>query len=205
MPTVAVPPMTQQYKPFAKTAIDPISVLDPFHNLTMRNNEYTEVMSNTPALRNTLKKSPPIEKKNSEITFLGNWDVANQENKLSSIEVNSMSMLIGSYKKEIRRIKDRVPTLLESSAHVFSHVSRKLYKLPFQNCAVEINSDETIKFTLSFANDRLLMLTKHINADKVGLTKDQVMYSFFINRKLIASDVTNLEVFAKNFEGYVSI
>lgn len=199
-------PMTQQYKPFAKAAIEHVSIFDSFQNLTMRNNEYMDViMSNTLALQNTLRKPSPIERKINEMTFLGNWDITNQENKLSSLEVNSMSMLISSYKKEIQRVKDRFSSLLESSGHIFSHVSRKLYKLPFQNCAVEVSSDETMKFTLSFANDRLLMLTKHINPEKIGLSKDQIMYSFFINRKLIASDVTNLEVFTKNFKGYVSI
>jgi len=207
MPVVAdLPPMTQSYKPFTKAAIEYVSPLDSFRNLTMRNSEYMEViMLSLSAIQNTKKKESSIEKKMSDMTFLGNWNITNQENKLSSVEVNSMSMLIGSYKKEINRLKGKVPTQIEATGHIFSHVSRKLYKLPFQNCAVEVNSSDTMKFTLSFANEKLLMLTKHINPEKIGLAKDQIMYSFFINRKLIASDVANLEVFTKNFKGYISI
>ena len=205
MPVVAdLPPMTQQYKPFTKAAIEHVS--DSFRNLTMRNNEYMEVvMLSSLAPQNTLKKASAIEKGMHDMTFLGNWNIANRENELSPAEVNSMSMLIGSYKKEISRLKSKVPTQIEATGHIFSHVSRKLYKLPFQNCAVEVNSSDTMKFTLSFASDKLLMLTKHINPQKIGLTKDQIMYSFFINSKLIASDVANLEVFTKNFKGYISI
>jgi len=207
MPIVAdLPPMTQQYKPFTKAAIEHVSGLGPFRNLTMRNNEYMEVvLLSSLAFQNTVRKASAIDKGMHDMTFLGNLNIANQENKLSSAEVNSMSMLIGSYKKEISRLKSKVPTQIEATGHIFSHVSRKLYKLPFQNCAVEVNSSDTMKFTLSFANDKLLMLTKHINPEKIGLAKDQIMYSFFINRKLIASDVANLEVFTKNFKGYISI
>jgi hypothetical protein len=204
MPIVAeLPPMTQQYKPYAKAAIEHVSVFDSFHNVTMRNNEYMQFIILHPLLiQNALKKEPAIEKRVNDATFISNWDITNQENSLSPSEVNSMSLLNGSYKKEILRLKNKVS---ESSGHIFSQVSRKLYKLPFQNCAVEINSDESMKFTLSFANDRLLMVTKYNKPEEMNIGKDQIMYSFFINRKLIASDVANLEVFTKNFKGYISI
>ena len=116
-----------------------------------------------------------------------------------------MSLLIGSYKKEVNRVKNKNNKAIEISEHIFSYVSKRLYKLPFQNCAVEISSDESMKFTLSFSNDRLLMITKSNNFEDLGIAKDQVIYSFFINRKLIASDVANLEIFTKNFKGYISL
>jgi len=206
MPIVAdLPPMTQQYKPYAKAAIEQITVFDSFHNLTMRNNEYSQAILLQPLLiQNTYKKYQTIEKRVNDVTLINNWDITNQENSLSPSEVNSMSLLNGSYKKEILRTK-KMSDSFEQSRRTFSQVSRKLYKLPFQNCAVEINSDESMKFTLSFANDKLLMITRYNNPEKIGIDKNQIMYSFFINRKLIASDVANLEVFTKNFKGYISI
>lgn len=206
MPIVAdLPPMTQQYKPYAKAAIEQVTVMDSFHNLTMRNNEYSQAIFLQPLLiQNTYKKNQTIEKRVNDVTLINNWDITNQENSLSPSEVNSMSLLNGSYKKEILRTK-KMSDAFEQSRRTFSQVSRKLYKLPFQNCAVEINSDESMKFTLSFANDKLLMITSYNNPEKIGIDKSQIMYSFFINRKLIASDVANLEVFTKNFKGYISI
>src|SRR5690606_4099461 len=109
------------------------------------------------------------------------------------------------YKREVKRLKSKNPKAIEISEHIFSFVSKKLYKLPFEKCAVEINSDESMKFTLSFSNDKLLMITKRNNFEDFGISKDQAIYSFFINRKLISSDVANLETFTENFKGYISL
>lgn len=207
IPVIAdIPPITKQYKPFTKEAIEHVFVSDAFQSHTMRLNDYLTFTHLYPI--GTFRPSkiiPSIEKRFNEITFLGIWDITNQENRLSPSEVNSMSMLNGSYKKEIIRIRNKFPELLESSAHIFSQVSRKLYKLHFLNCAVEINSNQSMKFTLSFDNDRLLMITKYSDSETMDIAKGQIIYSFFINRKLIASDVANLEVFTKNFKGYISL
>lgn len=207
MPIVAdLPPMTQQYKPYSKAVNEQISLFDPFQNITMGSNEYLQViLLNSLLINNSFKKDLTIVRRVYDVTFISNWDHTNQENSLSTSEVNSMSLLIGSYKKEIFRLKKKVSKSFDPSGVIFSQVSKKLYKLPFQNCAIEINSDESMKFTLSFANDKLLMITTYNKPEKLGIAKDQIMYSFFINRKLIASDVADLEVFTKNFKRYISI
>jgi hypothetical protein len=99
MPVLAdLPPMTQQYKPYAKAAIEQIAVFDSFNNMTMRNNEYLEVIMRNPLLiQNTIKRDAKIVRRFNEVTFISNWDFTNQENNLSPSEVNSMSLLNGSY------------------------------------------------------------------------------------------------------------
>lgn len=207
MPIVAdLPQITQQYKPYAQPAIELVSEIIPSHKLTMRNNEYLGVIELNPHIFKTQKKkTETIQKSVNNLTFFGNLDIDNDENLLPLTEVTCMSLLRDSYKKEVNRLKNKNQKAIEVSEHIFSSVSKRLYKLPFEKCAVEINSDESMKFTLSFSNDKLLMITKSNNFEDLGMTRDQVIYSFFINRKLIASDVTNLETFTKNFKGYISL
>jgi len=202
MPLVADIPITQQYKGHIKSNIELVLLTQQIKNVEDLDFDRGFISF---SYYDSLKKLNPIKKKVNEMTFLGSWDESEDEDKLTSKDVKSMSLLIGSYKKEVQRIKDNNHMVLDSVVKTFSYVSRKLYKLPIQNCAVEINSNETMKFTLLFSNDRLVMLTKKINIDGDVTSKDQIMYSFFINRKLIASDVTNLKVFTKNFKEYVSI
>ncbi|WP_209332330.1 hypothetical protein [Lunatimonas salinarum] len=172
----------------------------------MRKNEYWDIPAFNPYFSNpNLKKPPVIEEKINNITLLGNSYLGNNENALTDSEINSMSLLFGSYKREINRLRSKNYPLSKDIESMFSSVSKRLYKLPFEKCAVEINSDDSMKFTLSFSNDKLLMISKSSNFEDLGMSKDQVIYSFFINRKLISSDVTNLETFTKNFKGYLSL
>jgi hypothetical protein len=207
MPIVAeLPPITQEYKNYAHPDVEISSDMTSSHKLKMRSNEYLEFFDlNQQLFKTYLKKIQVIEKKANDLTFFGSLDVKNEDNTLTSSEVNSISLLIGSYKREVNRLKNKNQKVIEISEHIFYSVNRKLYKLPFEKCAVEINSDESMKFTLSFSNDRILMITKSNNFEILGISRDQVVYSFFINRKLISSDVTNLETFTKNFKGYISI
>lgn len=201
-----LPPITQQNNPYARHAIEIVTQLDSPYKLTMRKNEYMEVPVSNPYFFNpNLKKARVIEERINNTTLLGNSDLRYNENVLSDSEINSMSLLFGSYKREVSRLKNKNYSISKISENIFSSVSRRLYKLPFEKCAVEISSDESMKFTLSFSNDRLLMITKSNNFEDMGMARDQVIYSFFINRKLIASDVTNLETFTKNFKGYISL
>lgn len=207
MPVADMPIITQQYNLNTKPAIEQVCVLDP-HNFTMRNYDYEEIIASNPVP--SQKENNPIwhfviDKSENEITLLGGRNFGIYNNFLTPHEVDSMSMLNGSYKNEIKRLSRKGFNSFEFSKDIFAFVSRKLYILPFQNCAVEINSDESMKFTLSFEADKLLMITKHKDPENMGIGRDEVIYSFFINRKLIASDVANLEVFTKNFKEYISL
>lgn len=194
------PAMTQQTSPL-ETGYENVYFVD----LTKRS-EYQNVDL---ALREYelrfQKRTSPIEARITEAMFLGSRGLTGQENTLSSAEVNSMSTLMGSYKRELVRANKIAPHLIAQARHTYGYVSKKLYKLPFQNCAVEINSDGTMKYSLLFSNDRVLMLTIEMNSDVARLRNKPTMYSFFINRKLIASDVTNLETFTKNFKEYITL
>lgn len=201
-----LPPITQQNNPYARHAVEIVTEIDSPYKLTMRKNEFKDISAFNPYFSNpNLKKARVIEEKINNITLSGNSYFGNNENALTDFEINSMSLLLGSYKREISRLKSKNYPLSKVIENIFSAVSKKLYKLPFEKCAVEVNSDDSMKFTLSFSNDRLLMITKRSDFEDLGMSRDQVIYSFFINRKLISSDVTNLETFTKNFKGYISL
>lgn len=119
---------------------------------------------------------------------------------------DSFELLTSSYKKELKKIKRKDSSCDESNIYrMFSNMRDHLFRLPIVNCAIEINSNNFIKIFLSFSNDKLLMLTKqYIADDEQNDNTEDIIYSYFIDRKLIASDVTNFKEFIEKFKEYIA-
>lgn len=126
-----------------------------------------------------------------------------EERVLSNTEINSMMLMMASYKKEYERAQ-RKNLLPEETQKTYSHISKYLYKLPFINCAIEINHKGSIKFTLVFENDKVLMFRNKVKESDIEISENEIFYSYFINKNLISSDIANLETFTKNFKGYIT-
>jgi hypothetical protein len=99
--------------------------------------------------------------------------------------------------------------LIRNSANLISEVSNKIFKyiaeLDFETGTVEITNSNSIKFTLLFPDNRLLLITKSIFPEKFDFNTDEVIFSFFINRKLVASDVSEIPVLTKGFKEYLAM
>lgn len=125
--------------------------------------------------------------------------------KLSTIKAERKNKLNESLKKEVSRIESRINTktsqlVIDEVTYIFDLVS----DLPFDNAAVELSKNNSFKLTLVFPNNKMLMLSKSFDTSSETGMKDDVLYSFFINRILVASDVTNIQTYIKSFKGYIS-
>jgi hypothetical protein len=92
-----------------------------------------------------------------------------------------------------------------TTVETFSKMSTLLSEIKFEGHHLEIVESKSIKITLSFPDKKILMVSMFLNNDEAGLDNDEIVFSFFINRKLIASDVSKLPSFVKNFKEYLSL
>jgi hypothetical protein len=94
---------------------------------------------------------------------------------------------------------------LELIKNNFNFISSKITILPFEKCSVEITSDIFLKISLSFSNDRILILSKDLDSDfNQNLQDENILYSFFINRTLISTDAISLKLLSENFKKYIT-
>lgn len=59
------------------------------------------------------------------------------------------------------------------------------------------NDNRAVRYTMLFPDEKMLLIT--LTEEHPGL----VIYSYFINRELIASDFMDLEEFIKGFKEYI--
>jgi len=84
-------------------------------------------------------------------------------------------------------------------------VKSELSILSFNDVAVEFSMNESVHFTFSFGNDRILMIDKFIYPSVHDLKDDQIFYSYFINKNLISSNVVEISDFVKKFQAYITM
>ena len=121
---------------------------------------------------------------------------------LPSFYNENKTRLVSLLKLELNKCKINNENELNSS---FEEICNHVSELKFEHCALEITSKNALKFTLLFPEKKMLMLTKPISPLDSGLEQKQIIYSFFINRKLIASDVSEIDSFIEKFKKYLSM
>jgi len=202
MPMLINIPSTQ----FTTGSMDRIEVLVKrnLHDHTTMHNEYLAEYESCKEKSKVSTGMEILKEPDNQVTRLGDWDEEDNEFKLSKNEINSRVILTSSYKNELKRVKKQKLNPDQFNRY-FSYMCKKLSNLPIENSAVELISDDSIKITLSFLDEKLLMLTKYkVDGDRENNFNDDITYSFFINRKLISADVTNFETFTKNFKEYIT-
>lgn len=80
-------------------------------------------------------------------------------------------------------------------------LAKKISKINFNKIAVELTPSNAIKFTLTFKDNKLLMLTSPFDEIE-GMSKGEVLFSFFIDRKLILSDTINIDDLVSGINNY---
>ena len=118
-------------------------------------------------------------------------------------ELKNLNMLNTSLAKEVKRIQGRA-SINKNAYKLFTHLFNNLVALPIEKCAIEINKDNSIRITLAFAENKLLMVSRDIIEGEDYNFSDDILYSYFINSKLLASDVTNLQTFTEGFKKYLA-
>ena len=82
----------------------------------------------------------------------------------------------------------------------FLLLSDNISELNFNDIHLEITKSDIIKFTAVFDINKILILSKDVSD-----VDTDIIYSYFINRQLIASDVADISLFTKKFKEYLSL
>jgi hypothetical protein len=110
-----------------------------------------------------------------------------------------------SFSKELSMKKESIKTSLNLITETFDRISKFISELNFEFGNVEIINSDYLKFTLLFPEKKLLLITKSIFPDRMDFGSDEVIFSFFINRKLVASDVSEFPILTKGFKKYFAM
>ncbi len=98
-------------------------------------------------------------------------------------------------------------SLIENSSEVektFELMSEELKKIYFKESVVEITPSSSLKFTLLIDDTRMVMVSKSFETFEDQPLGDFVIFSFFIDRKLIVSNAIELKAFVKGLNKYLN-
>ena len=140
------------------------------------------------------------------LSFLnGTYIEFSTDNTLPSIE---HSVLPAHYSKNFQVLKSlfdkeyQKGKALQDASVIktkFYETASFLSELPFERAAVEIPGSSSIRFTLKFNDDKLLLISKALESVE-DLQEDEIIFSFFINRELIISNAASISTFVEGFK-----
>lgn len=116
------------------------------------------------------------------------------------IYYNENKQKLNSLYQSILRKKDFSTLQVENIEKNYLLLSDNISELNFNDIHLEITNSDIIKFTAVFDINKILILSKDVS----DLDTD-IIYSYFINRQLIASDVADISLFTKKFKEYLSL
>ena len=92
---------------------------------------------------------------------------------------------------------------LENIKKEFNRLAAELHELPFKNLDVEITNLNSLRISLIFENNLLLVISKPLESI-IDMDQNQVLFSLFQNRQMIASNVSNPFNLVESFKKYIS-
>jgi hypothetical protein len=124
--------------------------------------------------------------------------------KISKEKITNLILLKNSFLREMQIYNSKSEVISNNILSSFESISKKLYLLPFKECAVEIPNSGSIKFSLVFDNEKLLMLKTINEDDETVFSKNKVIYTYFIKKNYISSDIADIDDFIEKFHHYLT-
>ena len=115
---------------------------------------------------------------------------------------HNKQILTESFLKESKKYSSYIAGRESLANEVFNNLSNYIAELKYDSSYVELTDSNTLKLILSFPDNKIVMISQSLISDEPN---EEVIYSFFINRELIASDVATLQYFTQNFKKYLSL
>jgi hypothetical protein len=91
----------------------------------------------------------------------------------------------------------------KAKAKTFS-LAKELIDIPFENISIELTQNSAVKFKVVLDESRLLIINKPFE-ELVDLSKDEVIFSIFVNRELIISNATTISNVVEGVQKYMSM
>ena len=110
------------------------------------------------------------------------------KNKLNKLYQNIISKK-GFFKDKIEIIEKNYIILRDN-----------ISELNFNDIHLEITKSNLIRFSTVFGDNKILIISKDVSDNDTD-----IIYSYFINRKLIASDVSDISIFTQKFNEYLCL
>lgn len=117
----------------------------------------------------------------------------------------NFNSLIASFEKELKKHSDYISVDQSLAYTIFKKTALTLSELPFCDSAVELTNQSGVKFILGFPNDKLLMVSKYFSEKGVPLEDNEIVFSLFFSRELIASNVAEIESFTEGVKEFLAM
>jgi len=135
-------------------------------------------------------------------------DLTNQESfeatPLPLYYSNNFSLLNSAFNEEYNKYSHYISVSKEIAKEKFSETASLLSELPFENASVELTKSNSLKYSLLFANDKLLLVTKPLSPIE-ELYDNEIVFSFFVNRELLLSNAATTSNFVEGFKEFLSM
>jgi hypothetical protein len=105
--------------------------------------------------------------------------------------------------KEIKELKidfEKTTLIIDK----FKTIIKYIAELPFTNCSIEITKSNSIKISLSFQNNILLILSKPLEEIK-EVSENDIIFSVFRQKEMIASNVESTSGFFRLFKKFINL
>lgn len=140
-----------------------------------------------------------LEKKNS-LTNL-NSKVASETNYLIQSQIENIVVISNTFNFEKERLAKKGVAISAKAFNVFDTLKNLLNDLPIEKCGIEL-MEEKVKVTVTLPDNKMIMVSKPIDAAKKGYDEDEIMTSFFLNKRMINSNVAKIETFKQSFDEF---
>lgn len=128
-------------------------------------------------------------------------DVLSNQNDVLKIELpvyfsENRNKIISNY-KEITQKGNFDLDQIEKHLNILTD---NISELNFKDIYLEITKSNLIKFSTLFDDNKILIISKDFTEDN-----NDVVFSYFINSQMIATDVFEISTFIKKFKKYISL
>lgn len=151
---------------------------------------------------NTAYHVSEIDFKTSNKHEITRYKISKQSVLPSYFQDNMLALTIAFSKELIKPNKFTCSNL--ELGRIFVKAAKFISQLEFQKGTVEITPSNSIKFSLLFEGDRLLVITKPIETLE-GLEDDEILFSYFVNRDLILSNAASISEFVDGFKESLTV
>jgi len=133
-------------------------------------------------------------------------EITNQEDLkktlLSPAYIKNLEHLKNSFNKSFYKNKELLTLNSDDVYKKFLELASSFSELPFENAVVELTKSQSIKFTFLFDDDKLLLISKNIENND-DLNYNEIVFSLFINKELIISNVSESISFVEGFQKFL--
>ena len=145
-----------------------------------------------------------VSKINSMDTLLNptiEQQFASESSKLTNLALNALNF---SWEKEYNKYSHYIKENQTNFKSNVEQLNQVICQVHFERCVIELTPNNAVKYTLLLPDKKILMITKSFNFYEDKGEKD-VVFSIFENRKLILSDIKNLDELVTGINRYIEM